>query len=276
MRGVHQLQRKQKGRRLHHPRRERQARAAKQVVRHLAHGRGGGVQNPRPVRQLGQRQVGGAAQRVVLPAHHMQRLGGQVLVVELAALVLGGEAANHQVDLALGQPGDELVAALLQDLDDQEGPQALDLDHRRHQHMRSRAGDGAHRHMAVTALLERVELVDKLALPIERRAGVAQRKKPQLVGPHAAREAVEQARLQDLLDVHQDLGRRRLRDVHLLGREPQVARAAQDVQKLQMPKAQPRAGLRQRQGFTRKFVWTHKRLEWIVAKHSVDPPGRET
>lgn len=88
------------------------------------------------MRQLGQRQVGGAAQRVVLPTHHMQRLGGrQVLVVELAALVLGGEAADHQVDLAFGQPGDELVDALLQDLDDQEGPQTLDLDHRRHQHI---------------------------------------------------------------------------------------------------------------------------------------------
>src|SRR3989344_1932587 len=65
--------------------------------------------------------------------------------------------------------------------------------------------------MAVAALLERIELVHKLALPIERRTGVAQRKKPQLVGPHAAREAVEQARLQDLLDVHEDLGGRRLR-----------------------------------------------------------------
>src|SRR3990167_9963863 len=130
--------------------------------------------------------------------------------------------------------------------------------------------------MAVAALLERIELVHKLALPIERRAGVAQREEPQLVGPHAARKAVEQARLEDLLDVHEDLGGRRLRDVHLLGCQPQVARAAQDVEKLQMPKAQPRAGLRQRQGFTRKFVWTHKRLEWIVAKHSVDPPGGET
>jgi len=206
----------------------------------------------------------------------MQRLGGQVLVVELAALGFVGEAADHQVDLALGQPGDELVAALLQDLDDQEGPQALDFYHRCHQHMCGRAGDRAHRHMAVAALLEGIEFIDKLALPIQRRAGVAQREQPQFVRPHAAREAVKQARLQDLLDVHQDLGGRRLRDVHLLGREPQVARAAQDVQKLQMPKAQPRAGLRQRQGFTRKFVWTHKRLEWIVAKHSVDRPGRET
>ena len=142
--------------------------------------------------------------------------------------------------------------------------------------MRGRPGDGAHRHMAVAALLQRIEFIDKLALPIERRAGVAQRKKPQLVGPHAARESVEQPSLQDLLDVHEDLGRRRLRDVHLLGREPQVARAAQDVEKLQMPKPQPRTGLRQRRGFTRKNVWTHKCLEWIVAKHSVDPPGRET
>ena len=58
----------------------------------------------------------------------------------------------------------------------------------------------------MAALLERVEFIHKLALPIERGAGVAQRKQPQLVGPHAAREAVEQARLQDLLDVHQDLG----------------------------------------------------------------------
>ena len=39
----------------------------------------------------------------------------------------------------------------------------------------------------VAALLEGVEFIDKLALPIQRGAGVAQREEPQLVGPHAAR-----------------------------------------------------------------------------------------
>lgn len=64
-----------------------------------------------------------------------------------------------------------------------------------------------HRHMAVAALLEGVELVHKLALPIERRTGVARSvKSPSSLGRMPRESAVEKARLQDLLDVHQDLG----------------------------------------------------------------------
>ena len=109
--------------------------------------------------------------------------------------------------------------------------------------MGGRSRDGTDRKVAVTTFLECVEFIHELAVSRQRAGGVAQREKAQLVGSHAARQAIEQPGLQDLFDVHQDLGGRRLRDVHLLCRQAQVAGLTQDVQKLQMPETQARAGL---------------------------------
>ena len=216
--------------------------------------------------QLGQLQAVRAAQGVLEAGHHLQLFAGQALVLELDLLGLVRESADHQVDLAFGQPDHELVAALFQDLEHQQRPQALDLCHRSHQQVRGRTRDRADRQVSVAALPESIEFIHELAMPCQRHAGIAQREQAQLVGSHATRQPVEQARLQDLLDVHQDLGRRRLRDVHLLGGEPQIAGLAEDVQELQMPESQSPAGLGHGQGSNRKSVWTHKRLESILAK----------
>src|SRR5689334_4329752 len=119
--------------------------------------------------------------------------------------------------------------------------------------------------MPMAALSERAEFVDELAMAVQRGLRITQRKESQLVPPHAARQTIEQSRPEHLLDVVQHFRRRRLRHVHLLGRQTQITRRSQDAEELQMPEAQAR-DLRQHQGFTGSVVRTHERLEWMLAK----------
>ncbi|MCY1532041.1 hypothetical protein D9M68_672870 [compost metagenome] len=86
--------------------------------------------------------------------------------------------------------------------------------------------------MAVPSQFQVAELVHELAVAVQCRGRIAQGEEPQLIRLHAARQAIEQARFQHLLDVHQHLGGRRLRDVHLLGSQAQIARLSQDVEEL--------------------------------------------
>ena len=104
--------------------------------------------------------------------------------------------------------------------------------------------------MAVATLFQGAELVHELAVAVQCRVRIAQGEESQLIRLHAARQAIEQARFQHFLDVHQHLGGCRLRDVHLLGGHAQIARLSQDVEELQMPETQAR-DLRQHEGSAR-------------------------
>ncbi len=170
--------------------------------------------------------------------HHQQALIAQCFKVIGLAVAGNATPGNGQVNAALVQQAQQLVACIAHDAQAQLRALCFHVGHSGHHQVRRRTHDGADRQVAIAALAAHRQILGAAVQAVERGLGKAHQLQTQRGRAHAARQALKQLAAKHVFNLAQHARGSGLRHRQADGCAVQVQARSQCNQHVQVPVAQ--------------------------------------